>query len=86
MRMQFLSIDKNMKLSELSEIVGASNVESVLHLNSLSRTPNVGKTLNRLCDNIVSTTAKVSSERKIAILNGLTEDADIFEKAALMDD
>ena len=84
--MQFLQIADNMTLKSLQERVGARNVDSVLTLNSLSRTPNIGRALNSLYESVDSTTDTVSSQRKISVLNTLTDDSDVFESAALLDD
>ena len=84
--MQFLQITDNMTLKSLQDRVGSRNVDNVLNLNSLSRTPNVGKALNELCESVVAATESVSNQRKISVLNTLTDEADVFEAAALLDD
>lgn len=84
--MQFLSLQDNTKLKDLTNIVGQKNLESVLHLNGLTRTPNIGKQFKDACDEIIGATTAVDVGRKIALLSGLTNDTDIFESAALMDD
>lgn len=81
--MQFLTISNNTKLSELSELVGARNVSSILHINNISRTPNVGREFSQMCETVISDTEDVSFERKSVILSSLTQDSDIFEAAAL---
>lgn len=81
--MQFLSINSNTKLSDLSEAVGVKNVPSILHINNIERTPNIGKAFNKMCDEVITDTGEVPYERKSAILNGLTTDSDVFETAAL---
>lgn len=83
--MQFLSISNNMTLEEFSQIVGQENVDSILHLNGLKRTPNVGRAFNSLCNSTINETDEVPTDRKIALLNGLTDDSDVFETAALTD-
>ncbi len=44
--MKFLQIDKNLKLSKLTDMVGHRNVDNMLHLNKLTRSPNIGKTFD----------------------------------------
>lgn len=83
--MQFLSISNNMTLEEFSQIVGQENVDSILHLNGLKRTPNIGRAFNSLCNSTINETDEVTTDRKIALLNGLTDDSDVFETAALTD-
>lgn len=72
-----------MSLSELSDAVGSRNVDSVLNLNSLNRSPNIGKQFSNLVNNMMSNTNDVPSQRKATILNTLTSEADVFETAAL---
>lgn len=81
--MQFLQVTKDTTLKELSGRVGSRNVDNVLNLNSLSRTPNVGKALDDLYNAVSSTTQPIISQRKISVLNGFTDDSGIFEAAAL---
>lgn len=83
--MQFLSVSATTKLSELSQIVGSKNIESVLHLNNVERTPNVGQQFISNCDEAIADSDDISYERKSALLNTLTSDSDVFETAALMD-
>lgn len=81
--MQLLEVDENTTLSDLSKKLGDA-LDSFLHLNGVSRTPNVGKAFQKLCDNAIQETSDVSYEKKASLLNGLTTDSDIFEKAALL--
>lgn len=81
--MQFLSINSNTKLSELSELVGSRNTSTVLHINNLSRSPNIGREFQDICDQAIEDTSDVSYQRKTALLNNFTTDSDIFETAAL---
>lgn len=83
--MQYLKITDNMTLSQLSSRVGATNVDSILNLNSLQRTPNIGKAYKDLVDSkIQESDADVDFQRKQTILNTMTGDADVFESAALL--
>lgn len=82
--MQFLSITRDTKLSELAKKVGNRNVQSVLHLNNLNRTPNIGREYIRMCNEVIRDSSDVDYQRKTTILNTFVSDSDIFETAALM--
>lgn len=85
--MQFLSINENTKLSELSDIVGERNLEYILNANELTRTPNIGKAFLNRCNDIVNEqSSQVDWTRKISILNSMSDNSDVFEKAALLND
>lgn len=84
--MQFLQVPENMTLNTLRERVGSRNVDSVLNLNSISRIPVIGKALESLYNATISETEAVNSQRKMTVLNTLTNDADVFETAALLDE
>lgn len=81
--MQFLSITKKTKLTDIADAVGSRNVESVLHLNDIDRAPNVGQKFFDKCAQTVRDTADVSYDQKVSLLNKLTSDSDVFETAAL---
>lgn len=82
--MQFLSIENTTRLSELSERVGSRNVEYILALNDLTRTPDIGQQFYTRCEDIQQNTEEVPYQRKITILNSFTQDSDVFETAALL--
>lgn len=82
--MQFLSIENTTRLSELSERVGSRNVEYILALNDLTRTPDIGKQFYTRCADIQQNAEEVPYQRKITILNSFTQDSDVFETAALL--
>lgn len=82
--MQFLQISRDLKLSELADLVGDTNVDYILAANSLSRVPNIGQSFQLLCKELIASTPAVSYQRKSTILNSLTQDSDIFETAALL--
>lgn len=92
--MQFLKILNSLTLSELSDRVGDRNVDQVLNINNLSRTPLIGAQFSSMSQSIISNfqditdtqNASIFRQRKISMLNGLTSDSDVFEYAALMDD
>lgn len=86
--MQFLSIPAKCTLSQLANIVGSRNISPILALNGLTRVPNIGISLAQKLSSIVSDVTILSPnwQRKISLLNGLTDNSDIFETAAMMDE
>ena len=86
--MQFLSTNENMKLIDLADAVGSRNVSEVLVANRLPRVPDIGRKFAQICTQIALDTqiAAVSVARKTGLLNTLTSDSEIYEKAALMDE
>lgn len=76
--MKFLQITAQTTLSELADIVGERNVDYVLNANGLQRSVNIGK---QLFNRDVSGTT--DAQTKMAILNTLVGNSDVFEKAAL---
>ena len=84
--MQFLKISKNMTLIELRDFVGSRNLDTILALNSLTRTPNIGQALQNLYNTAVSEGQSVSYQRKMTLLNEFTDDYDIFETVSLFSD
>lgn len=85
--MQYLLIDNNETLRTMSRSIGQTNADIVLVENSLPRTPNVGKAWANRCDKIIAEHPNnVTPSRKAALLNGLTNSVDVFEKACLMDE
>lgn len=83
--MQFLKIPDNCTLVNLSNAVGESNVDSVLNLNGLDRTPNVGKNLKSKCAQAIATSKEVNWQTKQNVLNSFAGEADVYEQAALQD-
>lgn len=83
--MQFLSIDKDTSLSTLSDIVGDRNVESILFTNNLKRIHNVGKAFSSMCSKTIEETSDIDSQRKMTLLNTVTDTADVFEAVSLLD-
>lgn len=82
--MKLLSVTENTTLSDLSRQLGSS-LDTFLHLNDVERTPRVGKSFFDKCRELIYNTANVSSEKRATLLNGLTTDSDIFERASLLD-
>lgn len=83
--MRFFNITLGETLSSLGAKVGSRNVSAVLNANSLIREPNIGKQLQVLQSNLMSGPS-ITKERKASILNTMTMDFDVFEKAALASD
>lgn len=82
--MQFLHVDSTTRLSQLRNIVGTSNLESILSINSLKRTPNIGAELNSRNREIMEGSTEVTTDFKINSLNRAIQDSDVFESLALM--
>lgn len=83
--MQFLKIDSNTRLTDIINIVGRRNVQAVLHNNGLSYSPNIGAQFIDMCNQAITETDEVDWQRKLSVLNQLTTDSDVFEKAAMSD-
>lgn len=81
--MQFIKVNKRTTLSQLSDIVGTRNVESILNLNDTPRVPQVGAAFLEVTRNKIADAKEVTPDRKSAIINTLTTDSDVFETAAL---
>lgn len=84
--MQFLQVSPDMRLLELGARVGARNVESILHLNGVDRAPNIGQAIQAVQSAVADSAAMISAERKVALINTVTSDSDIFEAAALLNE
>lgn len=83
--MQFLLINEDLTLSQLSDRVGERNVEYILYANNLTRTPRIGKQFQAMVEESYGGSA-VDWQRKSTILNTFTDHSDIFEKAALLNE
>lgn len=81
--MQFLQISRSTKLNDLADAVGSRNLEDVLSLNDLVRTPNIGQQFFDNVQKIISEESNVDYQRKGTILNTFVQDSDVFEEAAL---
>lgn len=88
--MQLLEITRQTKFIDLVKLVGARNVEQMLAINGLQRTPDIGEAFYRLCYPADSNSRAASEsddpqfwQKQSAILNKFCGDSDIFEKAAL---
>lgn len=81
--MQFLKIDTKTTLSDLIDIVGDKNVSNVLAVNGLVREKYIGRQFDEKCKNIIEQSQDINWERQMAILNRFTDDAEIYEEAAL---
>lgn len=86
--MQFFKITDNMTLSDLSNKVGSVNIDSILNLNSLGRTPDIGSAYKTLLNKILNENKDetVGYHKKQTILNTFVSDSDVFEKVSLFSD
>lgn len=84
--MKLISISPNETLASLSEKVGVENVDQILADNGLSRTPYIGQQWAKKCKEIIETSEEVTPQKKLSILNNLTDNSDIYELAALADE
>lgn len=84
--MKYLQVTNDTKLTDIADIVGSYNVQRVLAANNLERTPMIGKSFLAKCKAIIAESPAVSWQRKSTVLNTLTSDSDVFEKAALQSD
>lgn len=82
--MQFLQIGRNATLNSVRDAVGSSNLETVLAVNSLQRTPNIGEQLNVRSQQIIHSSQPTTKEFKINALGKASGDSDVFESMALM--
>ena len=87
--MQFLKIDENTSLSDISEIVGYENIESVIAFNGIQRRNDIGKALKELTDDAknieIAQDESSTIQRKMTILNRYTSDEDVFQSVATLD-
>lgn len=85
--MQLLEVPVNTTLVDLTKRVGTRNVGSILHINDVPRVPNIGAALRdsqtRMLDDFQD---EIDYPRKIALVNTVTQDSDIFEAVALTTD
>jgi len=74
-------------LSDLTSVVSPENVDTVLNINNIPRTPNIAQAYQQVCDDIVSqSTEPISPNTKLDMLGKYTDNADIFETVALADE
>ena len=78
--MQFLMTSKTMTLEDLADRIGERNVDSMINVNSLSRSVNIGR---QFVDRAFHTSVDVDYQTKINILNTFVGSSDIYERAAL---
>lgn len=82
--MKYIEINKNTTLEDLTRQVGRSNIDNVLHINGLSRVPNVGEQYEYIKSTVIETNSDVDTKSKLNILNTLTSNSDVFEKASML--
>ena len=81
--MQYLKITESTTLSDLISQVGARNVDAILALNMIERTPNIGAAYTANFD-LAQSRESVKAQTKITRLNTMTSDSDVFETASLL--
>ena len=81
--MQYLTITKDMTLSQLTNIVGERNLDAVLNTNGLVRSYNIGEQFYNKINGLKSRSEDVGYQKKFNILNRFVGDSDLYEKAAL---
>lgn len=81
--MQLLHVTSKTTLADITEAVGSRNVEEVLHINNIPRTPNAGKAFIDQCASAIEGVPNVPWQKKSTVLNQLATDSDIFETGAL---
>ena len=84
--MKFLQISPSLTLSQLRDIVGSSNLQQVLAMNSLPVVPNIGQYVTSRIQSIAQDDISVSLSSKQMALDRASSDSDVFEAMALMDD
>ena len=73
-------------MAELTDRVGSQNVDTVLHVNGLARSPNIGKSFTLFCNEMVNNTPAVPWQRRVTMLNRFSTDSELFEIAATLDE
>lgn len=85
--MQFLRVDKDMRLVDLASVVGQENLDTTLAINNMERQPNIYESYQTMRNSFISSAAPlVSFERKQTLLNQVVADAELFEYVALQDE
>lgn len=82
--MQFVKVKRSTKLTELRDMVGTSNLESVLTINQVPRVPNIGEAVNERVNSATASGQYVSLDYKKTTLSTVSKDSDVFENMALM--
>lgn len=85
--MQFLRLDRNMRLVDLASVVGQDNLDTTLAINNMERQPDIYESYQTMRNSFISSAAPlVSFERKQTLLNQVVSDAELFEYVALQDE
>lgn len=91
--LQYLSINLPTKnstgtsLTELTNLVSSRDIDSVLNLNNIARSHDIGKSLLDFYETLdIDSYDDVTYQEKGSILNTLTGDSDVFETAALLNE
>ncbi len=84
--MQYMMVSRDLKLDQLRQQVGSSNLESVLTSNKLNRVPNIGAQIYSRMESAAKSSNNVSTAYKLNSLNAASQNSDVFEAMALMGD
>ena len=84
--MKFIQTNATTTLSDLRDAVGATNLSTVLAMNSLPRVPNVGQYIAERDRQIIQSTGNVSIDFKKNALDRASGDSDVFEAMSLMNE
>lgn len=84
--MRYVELTKDAKLTDLANYVGTRNVDTILHINGLDRTPYIGRAMVESQGNTILNSKPVDYQRKLTLLNSLTDDYDLYQLAATMGD
>lgn len=81
---KYLSVSDNLTLKDLTNTVSSQKIDTVLAVNNLTRSPNIGKQVSAKQADAVRNTKEVSWQEKLTALNAATSSSDVFEELALM--
>lgn len=83
---KYISVKSTDKLIDLVNRVGDKNISNILSTNGLERAVNIGREFADMCNSYIQNSEPVSWKTKTSILNAMSTDSDVFEKASLQDD
>ena len=85
--MKYIQIDSTTTLSDLRNLVGTTNLDYVLNINSLPRIPSIGRFISERNNQIIQTPGEnISLSYKKSALDKASSDSDVFEMMSLMDE
>lgn len=82
--MQHLMISQDTVLSDLVDLVGFRNVDSLLAANQLTRSPDIGAQRDAQIRGLLNNYSPLSISRKLNLLNSVAQDSDVFESLSLL--